>query len=60
MDKDERAVVARGGPLGDVDEGKGLAAAGGEDEQDGAMPEPVGMANLLCCGDLKGSEREHA
>ena len=57
--EDADPVAADGGLLGDVDEGVGLAAAGGQHEQDAAEASHVGAADLGDGGGLEGTKGDH-
>jgi hypothetical protein len=54
MHEDAYPVAADGGLLGDVDERVGLAASGGEDEQDAAMAGHEGGTDLSDSRGLEG------
>jgi hypothetical protein len=59
VNQDADPVAADGRLLGDVDECVGLAAAGGENEQDAAVAGHVGAADLGDGIGLEWAERDH-
>ena len=58
MDKNANAVPVGSGLLGEVGEDDGLAAAGGQDKQDGAVASEKGEPDALNGLELVGTQGE--